>query len=179
MQVPAGTLTPNGWAVECRITSEDPANGFLPSTGHLEFLRVPAGPGVRWDSGFDVGNEVTLHYDSMVAKLIVWGRDRPDALQRMVRALDELVVVGIATNQGFQRRLVTDPDFVRGNIDIQFLERRPDLAEAVPAAEWTRLAAVAAVLAEDAARHARKPAVAESDGAHTAWLARARAEGMR
>ncbi|HEX5004278.1 MAG TPA: acetyl-CoA carboxylase biotin carboxylase subunit [Gemmatimonadales bacterium] len=179
MQVPPGPPAPNGWAVECRITSEDPANGFLPSTGRLEFLRVPAGPGVRWDSGFEVGNEVTLHYDSMVAKLIVWGRDRADALHRMVRALDELVVVGIATNQGFQRRLVTDPAFLRGDIDIQFLERRPDLAAEPPAVEWTRLAAVAAALAEDAARHARKPAVAESESAHTAWLVTARAEGLR
>ena len=135
MQVPDGPLTPNGWAVECRITSEDPGNGFLPSTGRLDFLHVPAGPGVRWDSGFEVGNEVTLHYDSMVAKLIVWGRDRPEALRRMVRALDELVIVGIASNQGFQRRLVTDPAFVAGDIDIQFLDRRPDLAEAAPPAD--------------------------------------------
>jgi len=179
MQVPEGPRTPNGWAVECRITSEDPQNGFLPSTGRIEFLRVPAGPGVRWDSGFEVGNDVTLHYDSMVAKLIVWGRDRPEALRRMVRALDELVIVGVASNQGFQRRLVTDPAFMAGDIDIQFLDRRADLAAAAPPAELTRAAAIAAVLAEDAARHARKPAIAESDGAHSAWLTTARAEGLR
>ena len=179
MQVPEGPRAPNGWAVECRITSEDPSNGFMPSTGRLEFLRVPAGPGVRWDSGFEVGNDVTLHYDSMVAKLIVWGRDRREALRRMVRALDELVIIGIASNQGFQRRLVSDPAFVAGDIDIQFLDRRPDLAEARPAAELTRIAAIAAALAEDAARHSRKPAVAESDAAHSAWLATARAEGLR
>ena len=179
MQVPEGPRAPNGWAVECRITSEDPSNGFMPSTGRLEFLRVPAGPGVRWDSGFEVGNDVTLHYDSMVAKLIVWGRDRREALRRMVRALDELVIVGVASNQGFQRRLVTDPAFVAGDIDIQVLDRRPDLAEARPAAELTRIAAIAAALAEDAARHARKPAVAESEAAHSAWLATARTEGLR
>jgi acetyl-CoA carboxylase biotin carboxylase subunit len=179
MRVPEGPLTPNGWAVECRITSEDPGNGFLPSTGRLEYLRVPAGPGVRWDSGFEVGNEITLHYDSMVAKLIVWGRDREDALRRMVRALDELVIVGLATNQGFQRRLVTDPAFVAGQIDIQFLDRRPDLADARPPAALTRAAVLAAALAEDAARHARKPAVTESDDAHSAWLAAARAEALR
>ncbi len=179
MQVPEGPLAPNGWAVECRITSEDPANGFMPSTGRLEYLRVPAGPGVRWDSGFEVGNDVTLHYDSMVAKLIVWGRDRREALRRMARALDELVIVGIASNQGFQRRLVSDPAFMAGEIDIQFLDRRPDLAEGRPAAELTRIAAIAAALAEDAARHGRKPAVAEPDAAHSAWLATARAEGLR
>jgi acetyl/propionyl-CoA carboxylase alpha subunit len=145
----------------------------------LEYLRVPAGPGVRWDSGFEVGNEITLHYDSMVAKLIVWGRDREDALRRMVRALDELVIVGVATNQGFQRRLVTDPAFVAGDIDIQFLDRRPDLAAGTTAPEALRAAAVAAALAEDGARHARKPAIAESDDAHSAWLTTARAEGLR
>jgi len=179
MQVPEGTLAPNGWAVECRITSEDPRNGWMPSTGRLEFLRVPAGPGVRWDSGIEVGNEVTLHYDSMVAKLIVWGQDRAEALRRMVRALDELVIVGIASNQGFQRRLVTDPAFMAGDIDIQFLDRRPDLADAQPSAELVRATAIVAALAEDAARHARKPAVAETDDAHSAWLATARTEGLR
>ena len=180
MRVPEGPLTPSGWAVECRITSEDPANGFLPSTGRLEYLRVPAGPGVRWDSGFEVGNEVTLYYDSMVAKLIVWGRDRERRDRADGRALDELVIVGVATNQGFQRRLVTDPAFAAGDIDIQFLDRRPDLrrrGDARP--RHCRVAAIAAALAEDEARHARKPAIAESDDAHSAWLSTARAEGLR
>jgi acetyl/propionyl-CoA carboxylase alpha subunit len=127
----------------------------------------------------EVGTEVTLHYDSMVAKLIVWGPDRGEALRRMARALDELVIVGVASNQGFQRRLVTDPAFVAGHIDIQFLDRRPDLAEALPCAELTRAAAIAAALAEDAARHARKPAVAESDAAHSGWFTAARVEGLR
>jgi len=179
MQVPEGSLAPHGWAVECRITSEDPANDFLPSTGRIEFLRVPAGPGVRWDSGVEVGNEVTLYYDSMLAKLITWGPDRDEALRRMLRALDELTVVGVATNQGFQRRLVTDPAFAAGDMDIQFLDRRPDLGTALPPADLTRAAVIAAALAEEAARHARKPAVAESDAAHSAWLARARREALR
>jgi hypothetical protein len=74
---------------------------------------------------------------------------------------------------------VSDPAFMAGEIDIQFLDRRPDLAEARPAAELTRLAAIAAALAEDAARHARKPAIAESDAAHSAWLTTARSEGLR
>ena len=90
----AGWLQPRGWAIECRITSEDPANGFLPSTGRIEYLRPPSGPGVRWDSGVEVGDEVTLHYDSMLAKLIVWAPDRGQAIERMTRALDELVLAG-------------------------------------------------------------------------------------
>jgi len=179
MRLPSGPPVPNGWSIECRITSEDPANGFLPSTGRLEYLRVPAGPGVRWDSGFEVGNEVTLHYDSMVAKLIVWGADREEALNRMARALDELVVVGIATNQGFQRRLVADPEFRRGAIDIQFLDRRPDLAFAPPDEDLCLAAAIAAALAEEGARHQRKPAVALGADGESTWLRRARHEGLR
>src|SRR5215210_1027696 len=127
MQVPRGTLTPRGWAVECRITSEDAGNGFLPSTGRIEYLRVPAGPGVRWDSGVEIGDEVTLYYDSMLAKLIVWAPDRNQALGRMGRALDELVIAGVATNQAFHLRLIADSAFSSGEIDIQFLDRRPDL----------------------------------------------------
>jgi acetyl-CoA carboxylase biotin carboxylase subunit len=179
MRVPAGPLAPHGWAVECRITSEDPSNSFLPSTGRLAYLRVPGGPGVRWDSGVEVGNDVTLHYDSMIAKLIVWGPDRGEALRRMVRALDELVIVGVASNQAFQRRLIMDPAFQAGEIDIQFLDRRPDLAGAPPSPELTRAAAIAAALSEDDVRHARKPAITESDAAHSAWLSRARLEGLR
>ena len=94
MRVAAGWLSPRGWAMECRITSEDPANGFLPSTGRIDYLRVPGGPGVRWDAGVEVGDEVTLHYDSMLAKLIVWAPDRAQAIARMRRALDELAVLG-------------------------------------------------------------------------------------
>ena len=92
MRLPAGPLAPRGWALECRITSEDPANGFLPATGRIDYLRVPAGPGVRWDGGFEAGNEVTLYYDSLLGKIIVWARDRAEAIGRMGRALEELVV---------------------------------------------------------------------------------------
>ncbi len=85
MRVPVGWLEPRGWALECRLTSEDPANGFLPSTGTVEHLRVPAGPGVRWDAGVEQGDEVTLFYDSLLAKLIVWAPNRLQAIERMAR----------------------------------------------------------------------------------------------
>ena len=135
MRVPSGWLSPRGWAIECRITSEDPANGFLPSTGRIEYLRVPGGPGVRWDAGIEVGDEVTLHYDSMLAKLIVWAPDRAQAIARMRRALDELAVLGVATNQAFHRRLLADRAFQEGELDIQFLDRRPTSRVRDPAAE--------------------------------------------
>jgi acetyl-CoA carboxylase biotin carboxylase subunit len=179
MRVHTGWLSPRGWALECRITSEDPANGFLPSTGRIEYLRVPGGPGVRWDGGVDVGDEVTLHYDSMLAKLIVWGPDRAQAITRMRRALDELTVLGVATNQGFHRRLLADPAFQAGDLDIQFLERRTDLSQPSPSPDDILRLAVAAALAEDHARRTRRPAVSADDAGDAAWLQRARLEGLR
>jgi acetyl-CoA carboxylase, biotin carboxylase subunit len=179
MRVHAGWLSPRGWALECRITSEDPANGFLPSTGRIEYLRVPGGPGVRWDAGVDVGDEVTLHYDSMLAKLIVWAPDRAQAITRMRRALDELTVLGVATNQGFHRRLLADAAFQQGDLDIQFLERRTDLSQPSPSPDDTLRLAVAAALAEDHARRTRRPAVSADDAGDGAWLQRARLEGLR
>jgi len=179
MRVHPGWLHPRGWAIECRITSEDPANGFLPSTGRIEYLRVPGGPGVRWDGGVDVGDEVTLHYDSMLAKLIVWAPDRAQAVTRMRRALDELAVLGVATNQAFHRRLLADPAFQDGDLDIQFLDRRPDLMRPAASADEARELAVAAALAEDEARRLRRPAVAGEERGDGAWLQRARLDGLR
>jgi acetyl-CoA carboxylase, biotin carboxylase subunit len=179
MRVHAGWLHPRGWAIECRITSEDPANGFLPSTGRIEYLRVPGGPGVRWDGGIDVGDEVTLHYDSMLAKLIVWAPDRAQAVTRMRRALDELAVLGVATNQAFHRRLLADPAFQQGELDIQFLDRRPDLMQPAASADEARELAVAAALAEDEARRLRRPEVGGDERGGEAWRQRARLESLR
>ena len=179
MRLPAGPLAPRGWALECRITSEDPANGFLPATGRIEYLRIPAGPGVRWDGGFEAGNEVTLYYDSLLGKVIVWAPDRAEALGRMRRALEELVVTGVATNQAFHLRLLDDPDFRRAAIDSQFLDRRADLLEP-PRDEGRLLAiAVAAALAEDEARRQRRPAVAVDMPTSSAWRAAGLREGLR
>jgi acetyl-CoA carboxylase, biotin carboxylase subunit len=179
MQIPSGSLNPRGWALECRITSEDPANNFLPSTGRIEYLRAPAGPGIRWDSGIEVGDQITLYYDSMLAKLVVWAPDRAQAIARMTQALDELVVIGVATNQSFHRRLMSDPAFRRGDIDIQFLERRDDLLKPASSPAWLEDLAVAAALAEQESRHARRPVVAADPGSSTEWARQARSEGLR
>ncbi|MGH7560042.1 MAG: acetyl-CoA carboxylase biotin carboxylase subunit [Gemmatimonadales bacterium] len=179
MSVSEWPLAPRGHAIECRITSEDPAHGFLPSTGRIAYLSAPGGPGVRWDTGFDVGDEVTLHYDSMLAKLIVHAPDRLAAITRAERALRELTVVGVATNQGFHLRLLADPAFRAGEIDIQFLERRRDLLEPRVEPERERVAAVAAALAEEERRLSQKPVVGTGgDGLHT-WLETGRREGLR
>src|SRR5574341_62204 len=97
-------LEPRGHAIECRITAEEPGNQFLPTSGHLAYLRPPAGPGVRWDGGVESGNDVTVYYDSLLAKLVTWGRTREEALGRMQRALRETVIVGVPTTQSFHLR---------------------------------------------------------------------------
>jgi acetyl/propionyl-CoA carboxylase alpha subunit len=171
--------SPRGWAIECRITSEDPQNNFLPATGRIDYLKVPAGPGVRWDSGVEIGDEVTLHYDSLLAKLIVWASDRPQAVARMTRALEELVMSGVATNQAFHRRMMGDPAFQRGEIDIQFLERRPDLLKPVHAANRTLDLAAAAALAEDEARRSRRPVIANEVLSGGEWGRQGRSEALR
>jgi acetyl-CoA carboxylase biotin carboxylase subunit len=179
MRVSGGVLQPRGWAIECRITSEDPANSFLPSTGRIHYLRAPAGPGIRWDSGVEIGDEVTLYYDSLLAKLIAWAPDRAQALSRMKQGLDELVVLGVATNQAFHRRLMSDPSFQAGDIDIQFLERRTDLLDPGTSPERIRDIAIAAALAEDQARQSRRPAVIADGAAGGEWARQARSEGLR
>jgi acetyl-CoA carboxylase biotin carboxylase subunit len=179
MTVADGPLSPNGWAIECRITSEDPANGFLPATGRISYLHAPSGPGVRWDAGVTAGDEVTLYYDSMLAKLIVWGADRERAIVRMERALNELVLAGVPTNAGFHRRLLADDAFRRGDIDIQFLERRPDLVTPALDADAAVRVAIAAALAEDEARRSRKPVVTEALNAESRWLQAGRRDGLR
>ncbi|NOT08274.1 MAG: acetyl-CoA carboxylase biotin carboxylase subunit [Gemmatimonadales bacterium] len=179
MSVSEWPLAPRGHAIECRITSEDPSNGFLPSTGRIRYLRVPSGPSVRWDAGVEAGDEVTLYYDSLLAKLIVHGIDREHAIRRMDRALRELVIVGVATNQVFHRRLFADAAFRAAEVDIQFLDRRPDLLAAAEDAERDLRFAVAAALAEDERRRSQKPAVARDAGGPSAWADAGRRDALR
>ena len=155
-------IAPRGWAIECRITSEDAANNFLPSTGRVGYLHLPSGPGVRWDGGIETGTEVGLHYDPMLAKLIVWAPDRQQAVTRMRRALVDLIVQGIETSRDFHIRMMDDADFQRGDIDIQWLERHlSEILNRPPGAEKTRIAAIAAALIAERERVA--PAAARSE----------------
>ncbi len=172
-------IEPRGWAIECRITSEDPANGFLPSTGVIQYLRVPSGPGVRWDGGIEAGSEVGLHYDPMLAKLIVWGEDRAQAVARMHRALLELTIDGVETSRDFHLRLMEDAEFRSGDFDIQWLERRLDSLIAVsPPSQGLRAAALAAAFLAEEDRVGRMPAVIPV-GAGDQWKRAARRDALR
>src|SRR5438270_3094473 len=146
---------PRGWAIECRITSEDAGNDFLPSTGAISFLRVPGGPGVRWDGGVGAGSEIGLHYDPLLGKLIVWADTRDAAIARMRRALLELTIVGVETSRDFHLRVMDDAEFRKGAIDIQWLERRLEsLVQSPPPPEVTRRAVLIAALIADRDRPA-------------------------
>ncbi|MBA2274171.1 MAG: hypothetical protein H0W21_09775 [Actinobacteria bacterium] len=109
-----GDVEARGHAIECRVNAEDPAKGFMPSPGVITVYREPAGPGVRIDSGYGAGDTVPDAYDSMVAKVIVWGADRPEARSRMLRALEDFVIEGITTNMGALRALVAHEAFTSG-----------------------------------------------------------------
>ena len=112
-----------GHAIECRVYAEDPANGFLPSTGKLLQYIEPRGPGIRVDSGFAAGSEVTHFYDPLLAKLIVHAEDRPSAIQRMQTALKEFVVHGVVTNIDFLQIVLSHPDFVNGKVTTSWVEQ--------------------------------------------------------
>jgi acetyl-CoA carboxylase biotin carboxylase subunit len=113
-----------GAAIELRINAEDPERLFLPSPGEITALELPGGPGVRVDTAAFAGWRVPPFYDSLVAKLIVWGRDRDEAMARGRRALAELRIDGIKTTAPFHLGLLDDPDVRAGRYDVEFLERR-------------------------------------------------------
>jgi acetyl-CoA carboxylase biotin carboxylase subunit len=156
----------SGHALECRITAEDPGRGFLPSTGRVRRLEVPQGPGVRWDGGIAEGFEVGLHYDPLLAKLIVHAPDRAAAIARMARALDELVVDGVETSAAWHRRVMDEPDFRAGRLTIRYVDDHPELAGESADEELVRAAAVAGALLEE--EHRRRRAVRRIGGARGA-----------
>jgi acetyl-CoA carboxylase biotin carboxylase subunit len=113
---------PRGWAIECRINAEDPDNRFLPSPGLITVWEPPCGPWVRIDEGVRAGQRVQPFYDSLLAKLICWGADRPQAVARMRRALDEFVVEGVKTTLPLHRRILADAEFQAGDYHTGWLE---------------------------------------------------------
>jgi acetyl-CoA carboxylase biotin carboxylase subunit len=113
----------NGHSIEARIYAEDPENNFLPSTGKLLEFLVPSGPGVRIDAGFSRGSLISLYYDPLVAKLIVWGQTRHEALERLKRTLGEFHIAGVTTNIPLLKSICNNINFINGNFDINFMKK--------------------------------------------------------
>jgi 3-methylcrotonyl-CoA carboxylase alpha subunit len=113
-----------GHAIECRVYAEDPANDFLPATDAILQIVEPQGPGIRVDTGVRTGDEITIHYDPMIAKLIVYGQDRQDAICRIDAALGQYIILGLTTNLRFLRDVINHPDFREGQATTALIERR-------------------------------------------------------
>jgi acetyl-CoA carboxylase, biotin carboxylase subunit len=175
-------IQPRGHAIEVRLYAEDPFQRFAPSPGKIEILRWPDGPGVRVDSGVYEGSEISIHYDPMVAKLIVWAADREQALNRLERALAELRVEGIRTTAPLFRALLADADFRSGNLDIGMLDRKLAAGElkALTDSALDDLPLIAAALAHS--ERANQTAAGPADGSparRSRWAGTARYEARR
>ena len=129
------SVVAHGAALQCRITTEDPANGFRPDTGRITAYRTPGGAGIRLDGGTHLGAEVSAHFDSMLVKLTCRGRDFATAVRRARRAVAEFRIRGVSTNIPFLAAVLDDPDFVAGRVTTSFIDERPELLTARSSAD--------------------------------------------
>ena len=138
----------NGWAIEARICAEEPTRGFIPSTGLVTRYFAPRGPGIRVDSGVNIGGKVDVYYDSMLAKLICHGKTREDARRNLIEALNGYHIEGVSTNIDFVTRVLCLPEFAEGNLSTGFIDKHFEggKAKLSPAIQYLRLAALAATL---------------------------------
>jgi acetyl-CoA carboxylase biotin carboxylase subunit len=165
-----GDIEQRGHAIECRVYAEDPEAGFLPSPGRILALRVPGGPGVRDDSGVYEGWDVPVHYDPLISKLVVWAGSRPEAIQRMRRALSEYQVLGIRTTLPFFARALRHPAFEAGDIDTSFIETLQAEEEGTGGArEGVDVAVAAAAIQALRERRAAQLRPASTDAARSPW----------
>jgi acetyl-CoA carboxylase biotin carboxylase subunit len=163
-----------GWAIECRILAENPANNFMPSIGRVVGLTTPTGPGVRVDSGIYFGVEVTPYYDSMLAKLIVLAESRGEAILRMRRALEEFRITGVTTTLPLHLQLMNSTRFQAGQFDTTFLEHTFKLNQ-TPDPELLKTAAVAATVA---AHQRNRQAILLHQGGASPWRLYGRREAL-
>jgi acetyl-CoA carboxylase biotin carboxylase subunit len=163
-----------GWSIECRVLAEDPRNNFMPSIGRIIGLTTPTGPGVRVDSGIYFGSEITPYYDSLMAKLIVLGETRGEAVLRMRRALEEFRITGVATILPLHIQLMNSTRFQAGQIDTTFLEQNFNFNQ-TPDSEHMRIAAIAATLV---AHQRNQQAILLHQGGPSPWRLYGRREAL-
>jgi acetyl/propionyl-CoA carboxylase alpha subunit len=158
-----------GHAMELRVYAEDPANDFLPDIGTLQTYKTPKGPGVGVDDGFEQGMEIPIYYDPMIAKLITYGKDRTEAIERMIRAIDEYQITGITTTLAFGKFVMQHPAFTSGQFDTHFVKKyfTPDVLNT----EHEDEAKIAAVLMGKLLAAGKQAAMAEAVvGEKNAWV---------
>jgi len=127
------SIKPRGYAIQCRITTEDPANSFAPDTGRIDVYRTGSGPGIRLDGGNGyTGSVISPYYDSLLVKIISFSRTFEDAINKAKRSIRELVVSGVKTNDGFLLNVLSHPTFVSGNCGTNFIEQTPELFDIAP-----------------------------------------------
>lgn len=129
LRIKQDSVRMNGWAIECRINAEDPFNDFIPSPGKIKNFQAPGGVGIRVDSGVYTHYTIPPFYDSMVSKLIVWGKDRDEAISRMRRALYEFVITGVKNNIPFHKAVMANPRFIEGELGTHFIESETTLMD--------------------------------------------------
>jgi acetyl-CoA carboxylase biotin carboxylase subunit len=151
-------LSFNGHAIECRIYAEDAFNNFLPSTGKINFINNPEGPCVRLDSGVNADSEVSMYYDPLISKLIVWANTREECLRRMQRALKEYKVSGIQTTIPFCYRVMEQPEYVKGNFDTKFVDLHLDAIKKKMMTDEKKAALAAIAIAYQADKNIKRSA---------------------
>ena len=174
-------VQPDGHAIEVRLYAEDPYHGFAPSPGTIRRLRWPEGPGIRNDAGVYEGAEVPIYYDPLLAKLIVWGRDREQAMERLARALSEIRIEGIRTTVPLFKALLEDEDFRQGRLDIGMLDRKMAAGDLAPDSkiEFGQLAVIAAALEHLKGQARSSSSPIREGGKRGLWRHAAREENLR
>jgi len=180
MTITQDDIKPKGHAIECRIYAEDPNSNFMPSTGTIVEYREPTGPGVRVDSGVVAGSQIPVYYDPIISKLVVWGRDRMEAIERTRRALREYRISGVHSTIGFGCSVMRSPRFVMGDyatdfIDVEFPNRKFEC----PEADQTEKAAIAAVIYDFINRNKINTNIENKSKPCSAWVLHHRRTGIR
>jgi acetyl-CoA carboxylase biotin carboxylase subunit len=175
------TITPRGHSMEVRLYAEDPDNNFFPSPGRIISRQAPTGPGIRLDDGVYEGWTVPMDYDPLLSKLIAWGNSREETIARLRRALDEYTITGIRTNVSLFRRILTEPEFLRGEIHTKWLDEllaRPHPPAVPPRPGTEEAALIAAAMWHSSQSSATSSPSADSQATSSRWKMEGRRQQM-